>query len=68
MPDHSLFDYGFFRGALRWQCQGVIAVSGLKTTFSLIPFSGIKRRHKIDLKRFSSRGMLSPENTIYRFN
>ncbi len=26
-----------FRGALRWQCQGVIAVSGLKTTFSLIP-------------------------------
>lgn len=70
MPDHSLFRLRILPWCIALAMSGSYSSVWAEDDIQFDSrFLELKGDTKIDLKRFSpARGMLSPENTIYRFN
>lgn len=69
MPDHSLFRLRILPWCIALAMSGSYSSVWAEDDIQFDSrFLELKGDTKIDLKRFPTRDMLSPENTIYRFN
>lgn len=69
MPDHSLFRLRILPWCIALAMSGSYSSVWAEDDIQFDSrFLELKGDTKIDLKRFPVRDMLSPENTIYRFN